>query len=316
MEVDISTLTGTERDERHADERVARRPAKRRSGRTALAVVLGLLVGLAVAFLVPRLLDDGDDVAGEAATISEARRSLDEADGSVNAPADLLEDGPVPPGAGAGSAEAAVTGFLDAEAASDFETSFGFLSAQDRQFYGSPAGWEASHADVFPPVVSYEVEEAGPDAFVTTVVFEPGLDPVTGLIPGQARITWDVTTGPEGDMGVALETSLVEPLYPAEEDAVDAARRWADARQACETPSNERSLIGTPVLAQQLCDADGSFTLGEPRGLEDFEATPFFTALGAEAVSASRVVRISGPAEFGAVLAPIGDQWSVIGVVP
>lgn len=279
--------------------------------------MLGLLVGVAIAVLVPRLLDDGDDVAGEAATISEARRSLDEADGPVDAPADLLEDGPVPPGAGAGSAEAAVTGFLDAEAASDFETSFGFLSAQDRQLYGSPAGWEASHADVFPPVVSYEVEEAGLDAVITTVVFEPGLDPVTGLTPGQARITWDVPVGPEGDMGVALETSLIEALHPAEEGAVDAARLWADDRRACETPSNERDgLIGTPGLAQQLCDAEGSITLGEPRGLDDLEATPFFTAFGAEAVSASRVVRISGPAELGAVLAPIGDQWSVIGVVP
>lgn len=264
--------------------------------------------------LGPRLFDDGDTTTD---AISEARRTLDAANPDIDAPEDLIDDGPVPPGAGAESAEAAVAGFLDAEAEGDFETSFGFLSAADRQLYRSPAGWEASHADVFPTVVDYEIEEVGPDLVVTTVMFEPGLDPVVGLTPGRARITWDVPAGPEGDRGVALETSQVEAIYPAEEGAAAAARVWVDARQACEPPTNERTLLlGVPSLADELCDADGSPSLGDPQPLDDIQATPFFTAFGAEAVSASRVVRVSGPVELGAVLAPIGDEWSVIGVVP
>ncbi len=278
-------------------------------------MALGLLVGVVLAVLGPRLLDLdlGDDA--DTSAIDAIRPTPDE---PVDRP-DADED-PAPPGAGAESAEAALTGFLDAEVEQNFERSFGFLSAADRRSFGSSAGWIAAHADVLAPVLDYEVEEvsAGEEGttVVTTVTFEPGLDQVVGLTPGQATVTWQVLPGPDGDWGVSLETSTVEPEYPPDEGAAVAARQWVDARQACATPPSERSdLIGSPGLAENLCGAAGSFDLGEVAPLTEIETTPVATAFGPEAAVASRVVRVSGAVELGLVLTPIGDDWIVIGVV-
>jgi hypothetical protein len=280
----------------------------RRRFPSVVVVVLGLLLGLAVALLAARLLGEGDG-PGEA-SLPVATAPVKQVERAA------ADEGDVWPGAGATSAEAAVTGFLDAEVAGDFERSFGFLSAEDRRRYGSPAGWVGSHADVLPPVGGFEIGQAGADEVVTVVDFEPGLDQVTGLTPARARITWQVDAGP-GGMGVVLDGSDVEPLLPADDGAVDAARRWVGDRQACQASDVERpGLIGSPALANALCDATGQPTVGEPDPLGDIDATVVATAFGPEAASAARVVRIAGPAELGAVLVPVGERWTVIGVVP
>lgn len=286
----------------------------------ALVLILGLLAGVAAAVLVPRLLDGGDEQPGEAAPAAD-RRTLDE-DEPVTSPEDLLpDDVEVSPGAGAPTAEAALTGFLDAEAAQDFETSFGFLSSTDRVSFGSPAGWVAGHANVFPPLLGYELGEVsegeGVTTVVTTVMFEPGLDQVVGLTPGRARVAWEVLEAEDGAWGVALDTSAVEPVFPPAEEAGAAARTWLDDRQACAEPAGEREgLVGAAPLADTLCDAAGELVAGDVAELDETEATTISTAFGPEAAAASRVVRVTGSVELGAVLAPIGDEWVVIGILP
>jgi hypothetical protein len=283
-------------------------------------LVLGLLVGVAAAVLVPRLLDGGDDESAPAVPATEGR-TLDD-DEPVTSPEDLLpDDVDVPPGAGAPTAEAALTGFLDAEVAGDFAASFGFLSSTDRVAYGSPAGWVAGHADVVPPVLDYEVGEAstgdGVTTIVTTMTFEPGLDQVVGLTPGRARVAWELLEAEDGTWGVALDTSALEPIYPPAEEAGRAASNWVTERQACRQPENERDgLIGAPGLADSLCDATGELTVGDVEVLEEPSATTVSTAFGPETAAASRVVRIDGSVTLGAVLAPIGDEWVVIGILP
>lgn len=316
-EVDISIEAGTAVDERHPEQVAERAPSPRGDRRrvpTALLVLLGLVAGIVGAVVVPRLLDDRGDTATEAPTPGTG--AVDRP--SVTTPADP----DIPAGARAESPEAAVRGFLDAEVAKDFETSFGFLSAADRAAHGSPAGWVAAHADAIPPVLGYELEPVTPGlgeaSAVAMVRFEPGLDQVVGLTPGRARVTWDVRQDADGTWGVSLgESTTFEPLYPSADEAGPAARRWADARRACDTPENEyATLVGTRGLAEALCGASGDVSTGEPAPLGDIEAARFATAFGPETAVAARVVRLRGAVELGAVLAPIGDVWTVIGVVP
>ena len=291
-------------------------PARRRVP-TVVLVLLGLVAGVAGAALLPGLLDGDDD-----APASQGDRTV--ADGTIDEPADIgPADADVPPGAGAATPDAAVTGFLDAEIARDLATSFGFLSEEDRVAYGSPAGWEAGHADAVPPVLGYELEPVppatGPEATaVTTVSLEPGLDQVVGLTPGRAEVTWDVRQGSDGTWGVSLgDGTTFEPLHPSDEGAGPAAQEWVDARQRCTAPPNEfAGMVGRRPLADALCDVDGELSLGETGPLGDIDATTFSTAFGPESAEAARLVRISGAVELGAVLAPIGDEWTVIGVVP
>ncbi len=322
----IATKTRPEDRERAPHSVAADHPTPGgRPIRTILAVALGLLVGVVAAVLVPRLLDSDDATAPASDLASEGseaeRRTLDD-DDVVTGPADLLdEDAPIPPGAGATSAEAALVGFLDAEADRDFETSFGFLSAADRQEYGSAAFWVASHANVVAPVVSYELgaasETADFTAVETTVRFEPGLDQVVGLTPAEALVTWAVSEGPDGTWGVSLGASAIVPSYPPDGGAADAARSWVDARQACEEPTNERQgLIGSAAIATTLCDAEGELRIGEVERLDDAAGAAVNTAFGSEAANAARLVRVEGSVELGALLAPIGDEWIVIGVLP
>ena len=283
-------------------------------------LVLGLVVGVAAAVLIPRLLDGGDDETERVAPEGEGRTLAE--DEPVTTPEDLLpDDVEVPLGAGAASAEAALTGFLDAEVAGDYEASFGFLSSTDRVTYGSPAGWVAGHADVVPPVLDYEVGEAsegdGVTTIVTTMTLEPGLDQVVGLTPGRARVAWELLEADDGTWGVALDTSAIEPIFPPAEEAGAAARAWVTERQACREPVNERDgLIGATGLADSLCDAAGKLTVGDVEVLDETATTTVSTAFGPETAAASRVVRIDGSLTLGAVLAPIGDEWVVIGILP
>lgn len=290
---------------------------RRRRWTTFLAVIGGLVLGLGAALIGVQLFGGDDDASAPGAGTS--RTAPDE----VNSPEDLLPDDlPVPDGAGAESAEMAVTGFLDAESDQAFQTSFGYLSSVDRATFGSSAGWVASHANELPLIVDYQLGDVTPvsedRATVSAdVTFEPGLDQVIGLTPGSAAVRWDVVQGSDGFWGVALESSSIEPRFPSDDGVVPAAQAWADARQDCETPANERAgLVGAPPLADELCDTNASVELGDPDALDDVEARPVLTAFGPEAAAAARVVRVDGPATFGVVLVPIGSEWTVVAVLP
>lgn len=291
-------------------------PTRRRLT-TVGGVFAGLAIGLAAAFVGSQVLGGEDDEP--VAEVADSRTL----DGEVTGPADLLPEGtPVPDGAGAESAEAAITGFLDAEVADDFETSFGYLDDAGRAEFGSPAGWVASHANELPPITGYELGERQPaddgrEIIAAVVEFEPGLDQVIGLVPARATVQWDVTRGADGGWGVSLGTSAFTPEYPPDTEVPGAVQQWLAARQQCETPDNERDgLVGSPSLANALCDVDGDVAVGEVETLDELGAQPIFTAFGEDTVGASRSVRLSGPVEMAVVLAPIGDQWTVIGVLP
>ena len=283
-------------------------PADGAGSRTrTLAILLATVVGLALGIGVTLALTGDDD--------STAVAPLEPTDPSVSTTAPGTE--PPPPGAAAASPEAAVRGFLAAEIDGDLEASFGYLSAEARSSFGSPAGWTANHAELLAPVRAYEVEEVDDDEVVALVTFEPGLDEVMGLVAERTRVTW-ATAEQGGSWGVDLKASTLEPLHPSDETAPAAVATWAEAHQACEADPRtwEGNLRGSPALAETLCGAPGSVEVGPPLPLSAVDAAPFLAAFGPEVNDWARVVAVTAPVPLRAVVAPIGQEWLVIGVLP
>lgn len=298
------------------------RPAGLRHSRPlrVLAVVALVGCGVAVGLLLARL---GAGPAGPtAAAPVTVDRAAAPADG--DALAALPEPGPLVAASEAGSAEQAVAGYLTAEARGEFAASYEFLSAADRASYPSVAAWVGAHADL-PPITAFAMEQPGgaeqagvAQATVTTLTgYEPGLDPVLGLITSRGRATWTVVD--EGGVWrVALADSAVEPLYPPDAGAADVARAWADARVACApTAELESGLLGVPALAAELCERGGAAEVGEVSSLTTTTpATALVSAYGPEVTEWARVVPVHAPVPQQLVLAPLGARWRVIGVLP
>jgi hypothetical protein len=214
------------------------------------------------------------------------------------------------------SPEDAVRGFLTAEQAGDYEASYDFLSDTDRAGFGTAEGWVASHADYVPPVEGFEIEAADAQTVVTLVRYTPSLDAVVGLVPAQARVTWAVTEGQA--FGIDLELTTAEALHPSDEGAPAAVLAWAEQRQACAPrPDGQWSgdLLGAPALAEALCAAAGTPAVGVPALLGPAEGAPFSATFGDEVAAWARVVPVDGPVPLRAVVAPLGDDWVVVGVL-
>jgi hypothetical protein len=216
---------------------------------------------------------------------------------------------------------AAVEGFLEAEGRGAIVESYQYLSDTDREFFDSAAGWEAAHADIFPPVAGFTIESSstGDDgtAVSTLVEFEPGLDEVIGLTPMEAVVTWGLVK--EGKAWrISLGDTAIEPRYPPDAGATEAVRRWVEARRASQPDGEyEGGLLGNPGLAESLCNVGGDVSLGSPGPLEDqVDAAQFIAAFGPEFDLWGRVVPVTSPAQLRVVVAPVGDQWVVIGVLP
>lgn len=223
---------------------------------------------------------------------------------------------------GAESAVAAVEQFLAAEQAHDLDASFALLSDEDRQDVPNPAAWVAVHADVLPPVLSYDVGnvEADPDGVVVTSVvdFEPSLDEVRGLVSGTARVRWHVTEDVSG-WRVSLAASTIESIYPDEADAVAAAEQWLEVGP-CDPAGaalpNVTFLGSRRDLLRALCERGGSAG-GEALRLDDRRAQNDLTAAFGPGVDRwARIVPVEGAVPARLVLAPVGDDWTVVDVIP
>ena len=78
------------------------------------------------------------------------------------------------------------------------------------------------------------------------------------------------------------------------------------------------SLLGQPGVPRQLRRAKttGTFQAAAPRSIDDWQyASTVVNALGPESVEWTRVVSLTGPAPLDVVVAPLGDEWRVVGVV-
>ncbi len=213
--------------------------------------------------------------------------------------------------------EAAVSGFLTAQALGDFERSYAFLSEADRLTWATPARWVASQADLY-PVEGFEVEQVREDGTVVTLTaLRSSADPIIGLVPARARGTWP-TVEEGGGFRVAFGQSSYEPLYPSDEGVADAAATWVSTAQGCAAEGAYGGpLYGLPSLEQDLCDAEGEVALGEVGALRDgVTSTTFLEAFGPEVFTWARAVPVTSPIEMTVVMAPIDDRWQVIGLLP
>lgn len=213
--------------------------------------------------------------------------------------------------------EAAVSGFLTAQALGDFERSYAFVSEADRLTWPTPARWVASQADLY-PVAGFDVEQVREDGTVVTLTsLRSAADPVIGLIPARARGTWP-TVEEDGGFRVAFGQSSYEPLYPSDEGVAEVVATWVGTAQGCAAEgAYDGPLYGLPSLEDDLCDAQGEVALGEVGALRDgVTSTTFLEAFGPEVFTWARAVPVTSPIEMTVVTAPIDDRWQVIGVLP
>lgn len=296
-----------EQDGAPGDLTVAGARSSRR--RDAFIVVVALLVGMgAVAGFGALTGSDGIDPT---ATI-DATAAIE--------PVELTEGAvDVPAGTPATSPAEAVERFLSAEESGDFDTSFSLLSQSQRTQYGSAAAWTSTHAD-FLPIIGHEILGASDGGrVVTDVRYRSSLDEVVGLVPARAQVEW-VVVEEAGGWLVDFDAAVLAPRYPDDSAAPDAVREWARSHQECTEPEQyEGALVATADLrrvVESLCDSTDRITVGDARTLDDFDATPFVSAFGTDALSWARAVDLAGPVELTVVVAPVDDRWLVVGLLP
>ena len=288
---------------------------RRSTAHVAIAAVLALVTGIVIGSLVwgsaglPGTADD-------AAVIPVATTTASQTAAPVGRP--TTAPGPV---VSAAAPVTAVEQFLSAEIAGDIERSFALLSASSRETFGPTVErWAATRPDALPPITDYEVLQSTAGrhpAHITTVVnFEASLDEVRGLVPGRARVTW--TAVEEDDSWrVDLGGSVMEPMLPPDDGATQAARTWVERRQECRDRGSEEPLpLGDLGLAADVCGTDGPVTVGEVRTIQPTDAAPFQAAYGSEISTWARTVNVQQPIALRVVVVPIGDEWTVIGVLP
>lgn len=290
--------------------------------RATIPVVIALVVGLGVGLGAAFLLAGGDDEARTPAATTGTTRDADP---------DALAELPAPDEVVAPSAatdpEAALRGFLAAEVAGEWETSYEFLADDVREtVFPAVGAWVNNHADV-PTVTGYRIddvavdEEAGTAEVASLVGFDPVLDPVIGLVPARARVTWALERTDDGVWRVDTQgSSAPAMLYPGSEGAAETARSWVDARIACEEPGElEARLIGAPSQADLLCSEaqPDEVEIGPIGPLQDSsDASALLSEYGAEVFAWARTARVEAATPITVVLGPLGEEWKVVGVLP
>lgn len=221
-------------------------------------------------------------------------------------------------------ATAAVEGFLSAEVAGDFVSSYEFLSADYQNQTGGVESWVSEHYFLLPVVTGFTVTGDELDNNAATVEVDlnlaASLDEIIGLTPARAASTWSVIEE-ASTWRIQLTESSVRPIYPDDSTAPRAVIAWVKAKATCDpaiaTPGQwDGGLLGTPELANQFCGAGGQVAVGEVQLLEDAaESAPFLAAFGPDVGVWARVVEVEDPVRLRAVVAPVGEQWLVIGVL-
>lgn len=297
---------------------------RRGGGAARRTLVLGvvLAVGVGGGALLARPRGDNPERAVAAAPAAEALPVA--GDGGAAAPIDVsAREQPPPAPAGATGPAEAVEEFLAAEADADWAASWDLLSQSDRDRLGSVSVWEGQRPYLVPIVGATvgEVVSEGARATVSADLrLRSSLDLINGLVPARATSSW-VAVREDGGWYVDHANSTYTPVYPDEAGIVPATQAWIADAIACRTP--DRRPLGTAALVQSLCGAaggdvpSGAVAVGDVGPLPEFdEVGPFVEAWGPETHGWARVATVDEPIQIRAVLAPLGDEWVVVGVLP
>jgi hypothetical protein len=270
-------------------------------------LVVSAVLALTLVISASACSDDDDDAAAPT-TVAAATGS----GGTV------VADAAVPAGATpADSLEAAVQTLLTAEQAGDHATSYALLSAASRAEFTSPADWERRRSQL-PAMTAFRVERADDSGVVALVEHQPGLDPFVGLSATE-RQTW---TGVQTDLGWLVHGEPDrEYVLPPDDRVAAGATTWLQAVQRCDEAAAENAqavteLFGDLTKADGLCGASGEVVTGAIGLLEAGPASSDIVAqYTTDALAWTRVVRVSAPVAMGIVMAPIGPDWKVLGVI-
>jgi len=293
----------------------------------AALIVVALALGLGVAFALHATVDDqsatsepaGENVRG---SLAHALADREGAIGPSTSGSSVAAGAPVvePPSTAAPTPDAAVEAFLALEVAEDYDGSYGILSDGDRANATSGAAWAAQHA-ALPAVTGYEitaVEQHASRADVSAhLQLRPELNADAGLVPQRATATFSAVAE-DGGWRVAYSDSTLVPQYAPATRAPAAVRSWVRARQDCRTgPEYDGGLVGAPARAAALCGRRGAIAVGNARTLPDTaQDQPFLAAFGTDVHDWARVVPVDTPVRMDVVVAPVGEHWLVVGVLP
>ena len=222
------------------------------------------------------------------------------------------------------SAHAALEAFLAAERDGLPSRSFHLLTRADQEDVGSAAAWAASSAARARPL-SFAFTSARPapegDEITVDVTRHPSLDQFAGFVSARATQVWRVER--EGDawrVGAAPVSD--DPVLPPVAAAADEAGAWAQASASCDRAAAKRlqdgeDLSGPTDLLAAPCREHGTWTaVGPPMTLDRAPDTQALVeAYGPDVGSWARLVPVRGPhSHFLAAVAPLGEDWRVIGV--
>jgi hypothetical protein len=303
-----------ERDNSGNNRRAARRFVP------AACALLGVLVGVGV-FVIPHAVSVHDASLPYRVDREHSDVAFPAGVGGVDANAGVFVRN-VEPAFAARTPEAAVRYFLDARIAGRAVDAWRAVSDEDHRQYPEASDWIAANGSL-PTVTSYTLGPtriAGNRADLTGTIDQMAdLDRVRGLVPAHERATW-VVVREDGDWHVSLANSVLTPVYPPADRAPVPAREWATAlQQRCTTAvDSQQPLVGdaADATASQLCDRPGALTFAPVHELVDNnDAESFIAAFGGDVFTWARVVPLRAPVSFDIVLAPVGDQWSVIGAI-
>ncbi len=218
----------------------------------------------------------------------------------------------------------AVRDLLAAEQGLDRGASFLLLSRQSRVEFKDVADWTERRQQL-PIVTGFRIEpgsegDKGDRAGMVIAVVDhvPGLDPFRGLSP--ARETQTFTGRREGDGWLVDGDPVTDPLLPPDPLAVEAATSWVAAVQACDKAKADglqavSTIFGSAEGATGLCGTPGAVTPGVvDRLTPGVGSSDIVAQYSTDALVWARVVRITSPATFGVVMAPLGDRWLVLGL--
>jgi hypothetical protein len=218
------------------------------------------------------------------------------------------------------SAQAALQALLTAEQHNQHDASYPLVVHGSSESFPTAAKWADARRDL-PNITGFQVEKAADDAseVVAVVDHEPKLDPFVGDVPAHERQVWKAQRA--GDGWLLDQEPEVDPQYPADQGAVDAAHAWFTTVQRCDQKA-ATALEGVKTLFNSLssdvhvCGATGAPTIDDK--VMPLPDGPISADIVAEydtgALGWARVVNVSAPVQVSIVLAPIGDAWKVIGL--
>lgn len=285
--------------------------------RIVLVVVIGLLLGFAVAALVLRE-ERPSNFSGPASveTIDLPAAGATAAVAPVVGPAAI--DEPT-------SARAALERFLDAEIDRRSDVSFALLDADTAREFGTVAAWQSQRANRLLPeaftVTSTTPTASGVDVLVAATR-TPGVNPLNGLVPARSDEVWRVRNADGAWRVERGRPAEVRPMLPPAAAAVGVARTWLARSGACDAEGMAAlqlpgAPLGAPGLAAEPCDRVESFSAASASVplAELSNSTVFVSAFGPGVGRWARAVVVDGEPRFTIVLAPLGDEWRVMGLV-